>query len=53
MDHRERIEQLETQIAELKERLPKHSIPAAMISQLEDLEDELESLQAREADDPS
>jgi uncharacterized small protein (DUF1192 family) len=42
----ERIAQLEEEIAELKARLPKHSVPAAMIIELEDLEDELMRLQA-------
>jgi hypothetical protein len=43
----ERIAQLEAEIAELKARLPKHSVPAAMIIELEDLEDELIQLQAK------
>jgi hypothetical protein len=51
MDDRERIAQLEKQIAELKARLPKHSVPAAMIIELEDLEEELEALRARTADE--
>ncbi len=44
MDENERIERLEKQIAELKARLPKHSVPPAMIVELEELEDELEQL---------
>ena len=51
MTHKEQIDQLEKQIAELKARLPKHSVPAAMMIELEDLEDELESLKARSAGD--
>jgi hypothetical protein len=51
MDDRERIVQLENEIAELKARLPKHSVPAAMIIELEDLEDELEALKARASHD--
>jgi uncharacterized protein YceH (UPF0502 family) len=47
MDERERMLQLETEIAELKARLPKHSVPTAMIIELEDLEDELAELKAR------
>lgn len=38
----ERIRALREQIADLKKRLPKHSVPAAMLIQLEELEEELE-----------
>ena len=51
MTNEERIAQLEKEIAALKARLPKHSTPAAMIIELEDLEDELEALQARTSRD--
>ena len=51
MQDQEKIAQLEKEIAELKARLPKHSVPAAMIIELEDLEDELEKLKARVARD--
>jgi hypothetical protein len=44
-----RITHLQKEIEELKARLPKHSVPAAMIVELEDLEDELELLQAQNA----
>jgi hypothetical protein len=47
MNERERIAELETSLAELHARLPKHSVPPAMIIELEDLEDELERLKAR------
>jgi hypothetical protein len=47
MSHQERIAQLEAEIAELQARMPKHSVPPAMIIELEDLEDELEMLKAR------
>lgn len=47
MKNEERIAQLEKEIAELRARLPKHSVPAAMIIELEDLEEELETLQAQ------
>jgi hypothetical protein len=47
MNQAERIAQLEAEIAELKARLPKHSVPPAMILELEDLEDELVRLQAQ------
>jgi hypothetical protein len=51
MQDQEKIAQLEKEISELKARLPKHSVPAAMIIELEDLEDELEELKARVARD--
>jgi hypothetical protein len=47
MTSSERITRLEKEIEELKARLPKHSVPAAMIIELEDLEDELERLQQK------
>jgi uncharacterized protein YceH (UPF0502 family) len=47
VEDKERIAQLEKEIAELKARLPKHSVPAAMIIELEDLEEEIEALRAR------
>ena len=51
MNAKERIQQLEKQIAELKARLPKHSVPAAMIIELEDLEDELAALKVQASRD--
>lgn len=39
---RERIRELERQIAELKRRWPAHSVPPAMLQQLDELEEELE-----------
>jgi len=38
----DRIRDLEKQIEELKSRWPAHSVPAAMLQQLDDLEEELE-----------
>jgi uncharacterized small protein (DUF1192 family) len=52
MTTEEKIAQLEKEIAELKARLPRHSVPAVMIIELEDLEDELERLRAQAARDP-
>jgi hypothetical protein len=49
MDMQKRIAQLEAEITELNARLPKHSVPPAMILELEDLEEELEILKARVA----
>lgn len=51
MTDKERIAQLEKQISELKARLPKHSVPAAMIIELEDLEEELEALKMQASHD--
>jgi len=50
MKNQERIAQLEKEIELLKARLPAHSVPASMIIELEDKEEELEALRA-EADD--
>lgn len=47
MTDQERVVQLEQEIAALKARLPRHSVPPAMILELEDLEDELLELRAR------
>ncbi len=44
MDIRERIAELERRIADLRARLPKHSVPPAMVQELESLEEELERL---------
>lgn len=38
----ENIEELEGRIAELKRRIPPHSVPPAMLEELEELEDLLE-----------
>ena len=43
---RRQIEDLERRIADLKARLPKHSIPPAMLIELEDLEEALEQAQS-------
>ena len=37
-----RIAELEERIADLRARLPRHSVPPSMIIELEDLEEELE-----------
>jgi hypothetical protein len=47
MNAEDRIAYLEKRIAELNSRMPKHSVPAAMIIELEDLEDELDELKAK------
>ena len=47
MNAKDRIAYLEERIAELNARMPKHSVPAAMIIELEDLEDELDELKTK------
>jgi len=42
MAQNERIEELKRQIEDLKKRLPAHSIPPAMMAELDDLEEQLE-----------
>jgi len=49
MSNEKRIAQLVKEIEEMEARLPKHSVPPAMIIELEDLEEELEMLKARES----
>ena len=51
MTDEQRIAYLEERIAELKARLPKHSVPPGMIIEMEELEDELEGLKVRRTDD--
>jgi hypothetical protein len=48
-NRKQRITQLEKEIAELEARLPKHSVPASMMIHLEELEEELEALKAQES----
>ena len=43
-----RIRELEERIAELKRRIPPHSVPPAMLQELEELEEELDK--AKEAE---
>lgn len=47
----QRVRELEEKIAELKRRIPPHSVPPAMLQELEELEDKLEK--AREAEEES
>ncbi len=47
----ERIRELESQLAELKRRLPAHSVPPVMLQQLEELEEELEKERKRVAEE--
>jgi len=41
-----RIKELKERIEDLKARLPKHSVPTVMLIELEDMEEELEELEA-------
>lgn len=47
----QRVRELEEKIAELKRRIPPHSVPPAMLQELEELEDKLEK--ARQAEEES
>jgi hypothetical protein len=49
MTDAERIAQLEIAIEEMEARIPKHSVPPAMIVELEELEEELEMLKTRQS----
>ena len=40
--HAESVKELEEKIAELKRRIPPHSVPPAMLQELEKLEEQLE-----------
>jgi len=46
IDRREQIRRLETQLADLTARLPRHSVPAAMLLALEEMEEKLALLRA-------
>ena len=51
-DAREKkINELKERIEDLKARLPKHSVPAVMLIEMEDLEEELEELEAGDSTD--
>jgi hypothetical protein len=40
--NKDRIKELEERVAELRKRIPPHSVPPGLIQMLEDTEDELE-----------
>jgi hypothetical protein len=44
---REQIRLIEEQIAEARARIPKHDVPAALVAELDDLDQELAELRAR------
>ena len=45
MTEQQRLDEIEQEIEEIRGSLPAHSIPAAMVLTLEELEEELEQLQ--------
>jgi len=45
------IRELEQKIAEIKRRIPPHSVPPSMLLELEELEDELEKVKAPEKEE--
>jgi hypothetical protein len=47
----ERIDELERQIADLEARLPEHSVPPAMLIELEELEEALERARSERAEE--
>lgn len=47
MTAEQRIRELERRLEDLRARLPKHSVPAAMILELEAMEEELAALRAQ------
>jgi hypothetical protein len=51
MNNQERLRELEDKLAELKARLPAHSVSAAMMIELEELEEEIEALRARASEE--
>jgi hypothetical protein len=46
----QKIRELEQKIAEIKRRIPPHSVSPSMIYELEELEEELEKARAAEGD---
>jgi hypothetical protein len=44
----ESIKELAKKVAELKRRIPPHSVPPAMIQELDEREEEIEKARARE-----
>lgn len=45
-DEQERIRELERRLADLEARLPKHTVPTAMMVEMEELEEALAALRA-------
>ncbi len=51
-DSQQRISELKERITELRARLPRHSPPASMFVELDELEDELRRLERESVDPP-
>jgi hypothetical protein len=49
----DRIAELEERVADLKARLPRHSIPPAMLIELDELEEALEQARAKAVQEDS
>jgi len=47
----DQIAQVKQRLAEARARVPKHDVPAALIAEMDDLEEELERLQAQARND--
>lgn len=47
MNDRDRLQILEARLADMKARLPAHSVRPATIVEMEELEDEIEELRAK------
>jgi chromosome segregation ATPase len=50
-DVQAQIAQVKQRLADARARVPKHDVPAALITELDDLEEELEQLQAQARSD--
>jgi len=46
--HKDEVSELEERIAEMKRRIPPHSVPPAMLQDLEDLEMRLQEARSRQ-----
>jgi hypothetical protein len=51
VEKREKVEEIQERIAELRRRWPAHSVPTRMWMELEELEDELEEAQRTGAEE--
>ncbi|MEJ2759832.1 MAG: hypothetical protein P8046_15250 [Anaerolineales bacterium] len=47
-EHTDRIAELTRQLEELRKRMPAHSIPPAMMAEMDDLEEQLSAEKARQ-----
>ncbi|MBU0492503.1 MAG: histidine kinase [Chloroflexi bacterium] len=51
MNRQDHIRELEQRLSDLQARLPRHSVPMAMLIEIEELEDELAARRAQQAVD--